>query len=40
MKKLLSSILILTLGFYSFNLECLAIEPNNQGNPEQTLSDL
>lgn len=40
MKKLLSSILILTLGFYSFNLECLAIEPNNQGNPEQTLPDL
>ena len=40
MKKLLSSILILTLSFYSFNLESLAMEFNNQGKPEQTLSDL
>lgn len=41
MKKLLSSILILTLSFYSFSLESLAMEFNNQQeNPAQTLSDL
>lgn len=39
MKKLLSSILILTLSFCSFNLEVLAVDSNNKGNPEQTLSD-
>ena len=41
MKKLLSSILILTVSFYSFGLESLAMEFNNQqGSPAQTLSDL
>lgn len=40
MKKLLSSILTLTLSFCSFNSEILAIESDNKGLPKQTLFDM
>ena len=40
MKKLLSSILILTLSFCSFKLEASAMESGNEAIPEQTCSDM
>lgn len=40
MKKLLSSILILTLSFCSFKLEASALESGNEAIPEQTCSDM